>query len=106
MPTYTYQCKKCEHTMQVFHSMSASPRVKCDACGSRSVVRIVGTGAGVIFKGSGFYETDYKKKDGKTTGAPPKSDTKTETSSTKSESKSPSGPDSGSKAKGNSSEAA
>lgn len=66
MPTYTYQCKKCEHTQDVFHSMSESPRVTCGACGSRAMKRLIGTGAGIIFKGSGFYETDYKgKKNGK-----------------------------------------
>lgn len=42
--------------------MTATPRVKCEACGSRSVQRALGTGAGIIFKGSGFYETDYKGK--------------------------------------------
>lgn len=61
MPTYSYQCKRCEHTQDVFHSMSAKPRVKCEECGG-PCIRLLGTGAGIIFKGSGFYETDYKKK--------------------------------------------
>lgn len=61
MPTYSYQCKRCEHTQDVFHSMSATPRMKCEACGG-PCVRLLGTGAGIIFKGSGFYETDYKNK--------------------------------------------
>jgi putative FmdB family regulatory protein len=60
MPTYTYQCQKCEHEMDVFHSMTENPKVKCEACGSRRTKRLLGTGAGIIFKGSGFYETDYK----------------------------------------------
>ena len=60
MPTYTYECRKCHHTMDVFHSMADTPRVKCGACGSSRTRRLLGTGAGIIFKGSGFYETDYK----------------------------------------------
>ena len=64
MPTYTYECKKCGHEMDLFHAISASPRVKCDECGG-SCRRLLGTGAGIIFKGSGFYETDYKTKKGK-----------------------------------------
>lgn len=63
MPTYSYQCKRCSATKDVFHPMSAKPRVKCDDCGG-PCARLLGTGAGIIFKGSGFYETDYKKKGG------------------------------------------
>ena len=63
MPTYTYQCKTCEATIDVFHAMSAQPKVKCPECG-KACTRLLGTGSGIIFKGSGFYETDYKK-DGK-----------------------------------------
>lgn len=61
MPTYTYQCKRCEHSQDVFHAMSATPRVKCEECGG-PCKRLIGMGAGIIFKGSGFYETDYKNK--------------------------------------------
>lgn len=64
MPTYTYACKKCEHEMDIFHGISAKPRVRCDECGG-TTRRLVGAGAGIIFKGSGFYETDYKTKTGK-----------------------------------------
>ena len=64
MPTYTYECKKCGHAHDVFHPMSASPRVKCEECGG-GCKKLLGTGAGIIFKGSGFYETDYKKGNGK-----------------------------------------
>ena len=64
MPTYTYECKKCGHEMDFFHAMSASPRVICEECGG-ACRRLIGTGAGIIFKGSGFYETDYKSKSGK-----------------------------------------
>lgn len=62
MPTYSYQCKRCDHVQDVFHAMSVTPRVKCEVCGG-SCKRLLGTGAGIIFKGSGFYETDYKRKD-------------------------------------------
>lgn len=71
MPTYTYECKKCGHEMDLFHSMTAAPRVKCEECGG-ACRRLIGTGAGIIFKGSGFYETDYKTKKGK----PPESSSK------------------------------
>ena len=60
MPTYTYECRKCHHTLDVFHPMTANPRVKCPECGG-GCKRLLGTGAALIFKGSGFYETDYKK---------------------------------------------
>ncbi|MBI5091708.1 MAG: zinc ribbon domain-containing protein [Candidatus Hydrogenedentes bacterium] len=63
MPTYTYECKKCTSSFELFHSMSATPRVKCVDCGG-PCRRLIGRGAGLIFKGSGFYETDYKKKSG------------------------------------------
>ncbi|MCP4642951.1 MAG: zinc ribbon domain-containing protein [bacterium] len=94
MPTYSYQCAKCDHLMQVFHSMTAKPRVKCEECGSTRVKRLLGAGAGIIFKGSGFYETDYKSKGkGKsgeaaksTSGSEAKSEKKSESSSTKKES--------------------
>ena len=64
MPTYTYECKKCGHRQDEFHGINAKPRVKCEACGG-ACKRLIGTGSGIIFKGSGFYETDYKNKGGK-----------------------------------------
>ena len=87
MPTYTYQCKTCEATIDVFHAMSAQPKVKCPECG-KACTRLVGMGSGIIFKGSGFYETDYKK-DGKA-GTHKGKETKTEngSSAAKTESKS------------------
>lgn len=88
MPTYTYECKKCGAKMQLFHSMSEKPRVKCEECGSRSVKRLLGTGSGIIFKGSGFYETDYKKSASKGAGDSAKAGEKKESKSeSKSESK-------------------
>ncbi|MEO0651475.1 MAG: zinc ribbon domain-containing protein [Planctomycetota bacterium] len=60
MPTYLYQCSRCGHEVEYFQSMSEGPKKKCPACGELGLVRQIGTGAGFIFKGSGFYETDYR----------------------------------------------
>ena len=60
MPTYEYVCRKCEHRFEKFQSMTAKPIRKCPKCGKTGVQRLVGAGAGIIFKGSGFYETDYR----------------------------------------------
>ena len=87
MPTYDYKCDSCEHEFELFQQMSANPIRKCPDCGQRKVRRLIGMGAGVIFKGSGFYETDYKRKksggqgDAKTTSAdtPAKTEAKTDT---------------------------
>lgn len=61
MPTYDYECAKCENTFEVFQSMLDKKLKKCPdkACGGK-ISRLLGTGAGIIFKGSGFYETDYR----------------------------------------------
>ncbi|MCC5025321.1 MAG: zinc ribbon domain-containing protein [Candidatus Synoicihabitans palmerolidicus] len=62
MPTYDYHCTKCNHEFEAFHSMKDAPIKTCPKCKKRSVKRHVGGGAGLIFKGSGFYITDYKNK--------------------------------------------
>lgn len=77
MPTYTYQCNKCSYSHDVFHAINARPRIKCPECGS-GCKRLLGTGAGVIFRGSGFYETDYKKAGGKKAETASKDDGKGE----------------------------
>ena len=84
MPTYDYYCPKCDHEFEAFHSMKDEPVKTCPACKKRSVKRRVGGGSGLIFKGTGFYITDYKNKkpDGESGG---KTEKKTES---KSESKS------------------
>jgi putative FmdB family regulatory protein len=61
MPTYDYVCTKCDHAFEVFQSMKDAPLIKCPKCGRKSLKRLMGGGAGLIFKGSGFYETDYKR---------------------------------------------
>lgn len=60
MPTYEYECPDCGHKFEKFHSITAAPIKKCPACGKNKVQRLIGTGAGLIFKGSGFYITDYR----------------------------------------------
>ena len=64
MPTYAYVCTKCAHEMEAFQSMKDEPLKQCPACKRRTLRRKVGGGAGLIFKGTGFYITDYKKKSG------------------------------------------
>lgn len=60
MPTYEYKCNKCEHLFEAFQSMKDRPLKKCPECGGEAR-RVISGDAGVIFKGTGFYQTDYKK---------------------------------------------
>jgi putative FmdB family regulatory protein len=60
MPTYDYRCKSCEHEWELFQSIKADPIKKCPSCGKQKAQRVIGAGAGIIFRGSGFYETDYR----------------------------------------------
>jgi putative FmdB family regulatory protein len=60
MPTYDYECQKCGHRFEKFQSISDPPVKTCPECKARKVKRLIGTGAGIIFKGSGFYATDYR----------------------------------------------
>jgi len=60
MPTYEYRCEACGHTLEEFQSITAAPLRKCPGCGRSRLQRLIGTGAGVLFRGSGFYETDYR----------------------------------------------
>lgn len=60
MPTYDYVCRACDHRWELYQSIKANPVRKCPACGKLKAKREIGTGAGVIFKGSGFYQTDYR----------------------------------------------
>jgi putative FmdB family regulatory protein len=60
MPTYEYKCHHCGQKLEKFQSMTAKPIRKCPKCGHNTLHRLIGTGAGIIFKGSGFYETDYR----------------------------------------------
>ncbi len=71
MPTYRYECQACGHGFELFQSMSDKLKRKCPSCGKPRLDRLIGAGAGVIFKGSGFYQTDYKNagRSGSETGA-------------------------------------
>ena len=60
MPTYDYACENCGHEFELFQQMTAPVKRKCPECGANKLKRLIGTGAGVIFKGGGFYETDYR----------------------------------------------
>ena len=60
MPTYEYQCDACEHNFDEFESIKAEPLKKCPKCGKKKLRRVFGAGAAILFKGSGFYETDYR----------------------------------------------
>jgi putative FmdB family regulatory protein len=60
MPTYEYRCEACGNKFEKFQSITAAPIRKCPKCGKNKVRRLIGTGAGLIFKGSGFYITDYR----------------------------------------------
>ena len=60
MPTYEYECENCGHQFEQFQSITARPLKKCPECGKMKLQRLIGAGAGIIFKGSGFYQTDYR----------------------------------------------
>jgi putative FmdB family regulatory protein len=60
MPTYDYTCDACEHSWEEFKSIKAEPTKKCPSCGKKKARRLIGAGAGLIFRGSGFYLTDYR----------------------------------------------
>ena len=94
MPTYEYKCRECGHKLEIFQSMNDAVLTTCPECKTDSLKRLIGTGAGIIFKGSGFYQTDYRsesynksaKKDTETsTSTSTTSDKKAETSATKSD---------------------
>ena len=97
MPTYEYQCHKCGHTFEEFQNIKAEPLQKCIKKGCRGKVRrLIGAGAGLLFKGSGFYITDYRsegyKKAAKAGDSSSSSSSESSTSTSGSESKSSSTP--------------
>ena len=100
MPTYDYKCGACEHVWEEFQSITAKPTRKCPHCGKLKAKRQIGPGAGIIFKGSGFYQTDYRSSSYKK-GA--EADKKASDTSSKSSDSSASKSDGGSKSSGNSS---
>jgi len=62
MPTYDYECTDCGRRFEIFHGMTEEPRTECEVCKGR-LKKLIGPGAGIIFKGSGFYCTDYRSDD-------------------------------------------
>src|SRR5262245_31788015 len=102
MPTYDYTCDACDHEFEVFESITAEPQKKCPKCKKNKLRRLFGAGGGLIFKGSGFYQTDYRPDSYKKAAEAdkPKSEsteTKSDSSSAKSESKAAEAPKSESK---------
>jgi len=67
MPTYDYECQACGHVFEELQDMKAPRLTQCPRCHKKKLTRLIGSGSGMIFKGSGFYETDYKKKAAPTT---------------------------------------
>jgi len=99
MPTYEYRCKACNHEMESFQSIKARPLKKCPACEKNTLERLISGGGAIIFKGSGFYETDYRSKDYKQKAEADKnaatdSDSKSKKTDSKTESKPAKKPDS------------
>lgn len=90
MPTYDYECDACGHEFELFQSISAPVKKKCPECSKLKLRRLFGTGAAIVFKGSGFYETDYRSDSYKKGAEKEKkaSEKKSEKKSEKSESKS------------------
>lgn len=84
MPTYAYRCRACGHEFDVFQSITARSKRKCPACEKNTLERLISGGGAVLFKGNGFYETDYrssdykKKAEAEKKAAEPKSDGKKE----------------------------
>jgi len=96
MPTYEYKCESCGYEFERFQSITAKPIRRCPKCNKTSVRRLIGIGAGVIFKGPGFYQTDYRsesykkaaeKEKSATSKSADKKETKTESKESKSSEK-------------------
>ena len=95
MPTYEYECTACGHRFEIFQSMTEKPKRKCPSCLRLKARRLIGAGAGIIFRGSGFYCTDYRSNDYKNradkvdAGNPHKAGSETACSVKKSDGKKP-----------------
>ena len=86
MPTYDYQCEACNHTFEEWQSFKDDALTKCPACKKNKLRRLFGGGAAIIFKGSGFYETDYRRKDEEKKNGKPAETTESKPAETKGES--------------------
>lgn len=90
MPTYDYVCDACDHKFELMQSFKEEPKKKCPECGKSKLRRLFGTGAAILFKGSGFYTTDYRSEGYKAraaaeSGASSSNGSETKKSETKSE---------------------
>ena len=91
MPTYDYECEACGHEMEVFQGINDKVLRKCPECGKKKLRRLFGTGAAIVFKGSGFYQTDYRSesyKAGEKAAKEAKSESKSDSKKSDSSSKS------------------
>jgi putative FmdB family regulatory protein len=82
MPTYEYQCNACGHRFDELQSFSDAPLKKCPKCKKNKLERLIGTGAAILFKGSGFYQTDYRSESYKSAAKADESKTATATTGT------------------------
>lgn len=85
MPTYEYVCESCKYEFEAFQNMSEDPLKQCPECNKKQLKRKIGTGAGIIFKGSGFYGTDYRSESYNAAANKEKESSKTDTSDKKKE---------------------
>ena len=90
MPTYEYECDACEHQFEVYQGINDPKKRKCPECGKLKLRRLLGTGSAIVFKGSGFYQTDYRSDSYKKAKAAdkPKSESKGDSKSSSKPSKS------------------
>ena len=87
MPTYDYQCDACDHKFELYQGINDPVKRKCPECGRLKLRRLLGTGAAIVFKGSGFYQTDYRSESYKKAKAADKpSESTSDSTSAKSES--------------------
>ena len=106
MPTYDYECDACDHRFELYQSIVAEPEKKCPKCKKLKLRRLIGTGAAVVFKGSGFYQTDYRSDSYKKSAAADSKSTSSETKSDSSSSSTDSKPSATTAAKADSKQAA
>ncbi|MBX3419948.1 MAG: zinc ribbon domain-containing protein [Pirellulaceae bacterium] len=77
MPTYDYQCDACDHKFELYQGINDPKKKKCPQCGQLKLRRLLGTGAAIVFKGSGFYQTDYRSEGYKKAAAAEQSSSET-----------------------------
>ena len=94
MPTYDYECDACHHEFEIFEPITAEPQKKCPKCKKKKLRRLFGSGAALVFKGSGFYSTDYRSESYKKAAEAekPKTDSSSSSSTEKSSSSTESKP--------------